>query len=448
MAPSNPNVVIHRSPLPPGARCRKQRKSRTARHASAQPLRRQLSAVHRHGGFRFAALVASVFAAGVGIGVLIVDRPSPAAVALGVAPIEGGSARPSALFLQAVPPAEQAEATMAMPPARLSLGVTEPEPGMPADAEREPAPAERVAAALAPNQVPASRSGPPDGVATELPPSHLVAALPGLDTGAIGASPVRPHAVPDRLPTWKRFAVAAPATHGRALVAVVIDDMGVDRARSARAAQLPGPLTLSYLPYAGELRRQAASARAAGHELMLHLPMEPNRSDDPGPHALKVADSPQALKASLSWALGQFDGFVGANNHMGSRFTADHARMRLVLQELNRRGLMFLDSRTTPHSVGGAVAREIGMPSLDRDIFLDHIPGYEPVLGQLAKTEALARKTGAAIVIGHPLDGTIEALAQWLPRMAERGLALVPLTAILERASAPVRLAHAAQAAR
>jgi uncharacterized protein len=101
--------------------------------------------------------------------------------------------------------------------------------------------------------------------------------------------------------------------------------------------------------------------------------------------------------------------------------------------ELHRRGLLFLDSRTTPATVGGAMAARYDVPFAVRNIFLDNETSADAVWEQLTKTEADARRTGSAVAIGHPHDGTIAALAQWLPTLRLRGFALVPISRIVER---------------
>ena len=151
----------------------------------------------------------------------------------------------------------------------------------------------------------------------------------------------------------------------------MIDDVGLDRPRSKRAWELPGPLTMSFLPYAKDLREQAKAARARGHELMLHLPMEPNGRNDPGPNALLVSLSDAELRQRTTAALDSFEGFAGVNNHMGSRFTTFKPGMETVLRQFKGRGLMFLDSRTSAQSVGDQLAQEMAVPSIVRHVFLD-----------------------------------------------------------------------------
>ena len=233
-------------------------------------------------------------------------------------------------------------------------------------------------------------------------------------------------------PPWQRFAALTAEPQGRPMIAVVIDDVGVDRRRSARAITLPQPITLAFLPYATDVDSQAREARQLGHELLVHLPMEAlDRNRDPGPHALTTELSDDELLRRLRWDLDRFDGYVGVNNHMGSQFTRDRHAMRLVLGELKERGLLFLDSRTVSDSAGPEVARELQLPFASRQVFLDDDQNALGVEARLVETERIARSHGFAIAIGHPHDGTLEALHQWLPRVQGDGFVLVPLSAIV-----------------
>ncbi len=235
------------------------------------------------------------------------------------------------------------------------------------------------------------------------------------------------------------FAVPSTAQRGRPAVAIVIDDMGVDRARSLRMIDLEGPLTLSLMTYADNLPDLAARARRGGHEVMAHLPMEPiDPKENPGKGALRVGMDEAAIRATLAADLDTWNGYVGINNHMGSKFTTDRARMNVVMMELKARGLLWLDSKTIQGSAGTAAAQAAGVPYIERDVFIDNEQTVEAVLAQLAEAEKVARGRGTAIAIGHPHDATLEALARWLPEAGRKGIALVPVTEVLRRrTSAP-----------
>ena len=232
---------------------------------------------------------------------------------------------------------------------------------------------------------------------------------------------------------WRRNAVPFRDLNARPLIAIVIDDVGLDRPRSRRAWELPGPLTMSFLPYAKDLRDQSRAARARGHELMLHLPMEPTGRNDPGPGALLVSMSDAEIRQRTTSALDSFEGFAGVNNHMGSRFTAFRPGMETVMRQLRPRGLMFLDSRTTRESVGDQTAQEVGVPVIVRHVFLDDDESIEAVRRKLADAEAVARRQGFVVAIGHPHETTLQALSEWLPTVQGKGLALAPATAVLRK---------------
>jgi uncharacterized protein len=234
-------------------------------------------------------------------------------------------------------------------------------------------------------------------------------------------------------PAWLRYAVPAPSTGNRPIVAIVLDDLGLDRLRTAEAIRLSGPLTLSFMTYANELAAQTQVARHAGHELLLHVPMEAvDRHADPGPRGLFTGLSREEILERLRWGLGRFEGFVGINNHMGSKFTSDERGMSPVMEELRARGLVFLDSRTSPFSTGIRLAIAYGVPHAARDVFLDDDQAPTAIASQLASVEQLARQHGSAIAIGHPHDPTIAALKAWLPLLGQKGLVLVPLSAVVQ----------------
>lgn len=268
--------------------------------------------------------------------------------------------------------------------------------------------------------VPITPEAPPEG---ERQLAALVAPRPGPDGGG-------PR---NGVPNWLRHAAVAPAAHERPMIAVVVDDLGLNRRNTAALNELAGPLTLAFLPYAGELERQTRAARTAGHELLLHMPMEPLGTDWPGPDALLSSLGDAEFVSRMQKNFASFSGFVGLNNHMGSRLTADRGRMARIMEELRRRDLLFLDSKTTPGSVGLLEARSQGVPSVQRDVFLDNEIDLQHVLRQLRRTEQLATRRGYAIAIGHPHDVTIEALRRWLPTLAERGFVLVPISTIVAR---------------
>ncbi|MCF8468777.1 MAG: divergent polysaccharide deacetylase family protein [Sneathiella sp.] len=232
-------------------------------------------------------------------------------------------------------------------------------------------------------------------------------------------------------PPWKRYAALAPPRNGKPMIAMIIDDVGLSQERVDELAELPALLTLAFLPYAPALQSKVDQVRSRGDEVMLHLPMEPTDDHmDPGPDALLTELSDDEIRRRTIKNLDSFTGYVGVNNHMGSRFTANGKAMAIVMDIMAQRGLLFLDSKTTAASTGYRLAVERGMPSAKRDVFIDNVIAEQAILLQLQKVERIAEHNGVAIAIGHPHPATIEALKKWLPEMKKRGFLFVPVSVI------------------
>ena len=126
-------------------------------------------------------------------------------------------------------------------------------------------------------------------------------------------------------------------------------------------------------------------SRTKGFEVYLTIPMEPVNypQNDPGPFSLLTARTTRENINLLKSSLARFSGYVGVINHMGSRFTASADSIRPVLAELNRRGLMFIDSRSTQYSVAATMSRAIGMPTAINNRNLDEVLSETEIMNQL-----------------------------------------------------------------
>ena len=215
-------------------------------------------------------------------------------------------------------------------------------------------------------------------------------------------------------------------------VAIIIDDIGYDRALAEKFIDLKAALTLSILPHSPHQQAIASSARAQGAEIMLHLPMEPLEYPDanPGPGALLTSMSPDELIAALEENLQAVPHVKGVNNHMGSRLTAQSEQIYQIFSVLKRRGLYFIDSRTTDASVCQPSARMLQLPFGQRDVFLDHFQDAAFIRKQLRELVRLAREKGEALGIGHPHPTTYAVLKEMLPEL-RRQVELVPASRLV-----------------
>ncbi|WP_419901580.1 divergent polysaccharide deacetylase family protein [Kiloniella sp.] len=218
----------------------------------------------------------------------------------------------------------------------------------------------------------------------------------------------------------------------RPMIAIVLDDVGVNRRGAELAIELPAEITLAFMTYAPGVKELTEKARKNGHELMLHVPMEPLGRADPGPNALLTGLSEEEILSRLEWGMDQFDGYIGINNHMGSKFTGWDLGMQVVMQRIEETDYFFMDSRTSPNSVAASTAATLGVPVLSRDTFLDNdYQNPDTIEAQLKLTEKVAQKNGHAIAIGHPHKTTVKVLHQWIKSAERRGFDVVPISAIL-----------------
>lgn len=212
-------------------------------------------------------------------------------------------------------------------------------------------------------------------------------------------------------------------------LAVILDDAGYSEAAVASLATLPPQVAVAVLPNAPASAAVAEALRAQGRELLLHMPMEPEGNGaNPGDDALVVGLDPGEVRARLERALAVVGPVAGVNNHMGSRATSDAELMRHFMKALAGRGLYFLDSRTTPASVAAGLAREAGIRTLRRDVFLDVVEDEGAVRSALATAASLARSKGQAVAIGHVHPLTLRVLHEELSRLS--GVTLVRPSAL------------------
>jgi len=223
----------------------------------------------------------------------------------------------------------------------------------------------------------------------------------------------------------------APPSGKPVKIAIVVDDLGVDYRLSQKAIRLPAAVTLAFLPHGARVRDLAKEARDTGHEILLHMPMEPLGVENPGQGALKTDLPLSEIQLRFQTALASFTGFDGVNNHMGSKFTAFAEGMNVVADEMLQRNLFFLDSRTNVNSIASRVAKEKGLPFGYRDVFLDDDRSPEAIRRQLALAKRIAQRKGYAVAIGHPHNATLDVLEKWTADAAAEGVELVPVNAVV-----------------
>jgi uncharacterized protein len=220
---------------------------------------------------------------------------------------------------------------------------------------------------------------------------------------------------------------------GAARVAIIIDDCGYSMDRDKVFLTLPVPVTLSVLPMTPHGREIAEAAIAAGKFAIVHLPMQPeSAAANPGPGAITTDMTDEQVRTQVQADLDALPPMPGANNHMGSRATADQRVMSDVIGVFKERRMFFIDSMTSLESVGAATARAMDVPSASRAVFLDNQATVPYVEGQLHATMTRALKYGTAIAIGHPNPQTDEALVEMIPQMQAAGIVFVSAQSLVQ----------------
>ena len=221
----------------------------------------------------------------------------------------------------------------------------------------------------------------------------------------------------------------------RAKIAIVIDDLGLSVPFTKQIAQVKAPLTVSFLPYGASDKAQVTMLKDAGFEVMLHVPMMPHVPAALAPVTLSPEMDKAETQAELNKMLNRFEGtgMHGINNHMGSLLTERVKNMGYVMEVLKKRGMYFLDSKTTGKSAAGKAAKEYGVAYIARDVFLDNKNEYNYIMGQFRQAEKVAEKNGQAVAIGHPYSQTLKVLQDWLKEADEKGFEVVHLSELLPK---------------
>jgi uncharacterized protein len=223
-----------------------------------------------------------------------------------------------------------------------------------------------------------------------------------------------------------------PAKADGPRIAIVVEGLAVGAATTAEAlAKLPGPVTFAFAPYATDVDRLVARARAEGHEVLLQLPMEPfdYPDNDPGPRSLLTSLAPEQNIDRLQWLMSRFQGYVGVANYMGSRFTANDQALAPVLREIAKRGLIYVDDGTSPRSLAGQIAGANMLPYAKAAMILDAVPTPTEIDRSLQKLEGMAREKGVVVGVVNALPVSLDRLSLWAKSAESRGFVLVPISA-------------------
>jgi hypothetical protein len=274
------------------------------------------------------------------------------------------------------------------------------------------------------------------------PPAASPGAAP--DPGLVEDSPQGklPIIGKDGREPWHVYARHFDAADRRPVVAIVITGLGLDQAATREAMdRLPPAVTLAFSPYARDLAVAIAAARKAGHEVLLGLPMEPSDYPrrDPGPETLLTSLDAAHNLARLAWVMSRGSAYVGLVAIMGDRFAVQRDSLEPVLEALKKRGLLYVDNHAAAASAAGDIGRDLGLAIAVADRRLDGEAGAAAIDQALTDLETVATQDGAALGLGAVYHVTLDRVIAWAPTLDKKGVALAPVSAIIDRRHAPAK---------
>lgn len=217
-------------------------------------------------------------------------------------------------------------------------------------------------------------------------------------------------------------------------VALIIDDGGYNIENIKEILALGKPITYAILPYAPYTQEVALLAYHKGNEVILHLPMEPKEKEGLPVEKIMLRNGmpPERIKMIIQNALRQVPHARGINNHMGSKATEDPRIMKVLMNVLKEEGMFYVDSGTSPNSVGPELAQENGVPFARNDRFIDHDKDVTSIKQAIRQSLKKAQKKGKVVLIGHPYPETKQAIQEIIPEIEKLGMRFVFASEVVE----------------
>jgi polysaccharide deacetylase 2 family uncharacterized protein YibQ len=356
-------------------------------------------------------------------------------------PEESSVVEPSVTPETPPPPAEPAPIT---PETEIPPPTTPPEPTAPeAAAPSEPVMPEPAAAPAAETAKPAEleinqQVEEPDmtQAAAEEAPTIIPSDHPLPDTNPKLVEKAEAGELPiigaDGTKPWNYYAKPFTRKGSQPMIAIIITGIGQNKKVAEKAMALPENFTLSLSPYAKNVGSWASSARLTAHEKLIDLPMEPSNypASDPGPHGLVINKGLKENELRLQWALARFTGHLGVVTPQNEVFTANNEAFRVVLQSLSNRGLLVVMGREPAKTDTKDMIESSNTAYVIADMLIDEEFTAPSIQTRLVALEQLAKKRGYAVGIAQATPLTIEQLRTWSERLAEKGIVLVPVSAV------------------
>ncbi len=229
------------------------------------------------------------------------------------------------------------------------------------------------------------------------------------------------------------YGASKVTTFDKPRIVFVIDDIGINKEFGHEALQLDKRVALAFLPYGKYTLYLSQLAKQKGHEVLVHMPMEPlNPKINPGPDALYLNADKSEISQKVIQNINNVYQPTGVNTHMGSKFSADQEYMRIVIDIIKQNDLYFMDSVTTKHTQGLMQAKRAGLVHLRRDVFLDNIKTDKAIKKQMDVAKTKARKDGYAVIVAHPFTKSFTHIKNEIVSLEAQGFQVITIPQLLE----------------
>ncbi|MDX1974846.1 MAG: divergent polysaccharide deacetylase family protein [Rickettsiales bacterium] len=233
---------------------------------------------------------------------------------------------------------------------------------------------------------------------------------------------------------WKYYAKPYAREGSKPMIAVIVTNLGHNKIVTENALRLPENITLSFSPYAPDILSWGKSARATGHEIVLDLPLQPSDYPitDPGPHGLILDKGSSYNEEQLQWIMSRLPVYNGFVTPSSEGFSSDTEAFKLLLQSISNRGLMMVLGHDPAKDETKELLNTTNVAHVIADLLIDEDLSVSSIQARFIQLEQLAKKRGFAVALAQPYPLTIQQLRQWSKTLEEKGILLVPISAIVK----------------
>lgn len=233
---------------------------------------------------------------------------------------------------------------------------------------------------------------------------------------------------------WKFYTQNFIQNSKKSRISIIVNNLGFDTHQlKSILSSLPKTVTLALNPYSDMVKESSDIIKSSGYEYLMMLPMESNDYpiNDPGSKALLTTIGQEENLQHLHWVMGKSTGYIGLINYMGKAFIRPNTILDLLFSELEKRGLIYLNSLGLEFNIGEKEAYKKGVPYLSIDLVIDEVKTENAISQQLRSLELLSKEFGYAIGMIHNYPLSLKQLNIWNESLVKKNIEIVPISNLI-----------------